>query len=278
VLGVVAGVMVQACGGVSTAERSIIGSEPPSSLLQVWAGFPVHASPRPIVLAGSPVLSPLKFPDGQAKLDFINGAFATPTHLPSGPTTSAGYPVIGADVALVLLRSQSHPSVAATPASPATSRLRITDARLGTGTFPTDRGDRTLPAWLFSFAGIDDPAGVLAVAPTAQWSPAGIGAPSASAGFVNGATIGSDHRRLTAGFTGSQAGTGPCTASYDLRLTESTTAVVVGVIEHSHNSATTACTLVGYLRTATAVLSAPLGARVVLDAVSGRPMAVTGSS
>jgi hypothetical protein len=277
-LGVLFGVMLQACGGTSPgAERSITGSEPPSSLLQRWGGFPVAVSPRPVVLAGSPVVAPSKFPDGDTKLAFITGAFDLPAQLPSGPATSDGYPVIGAAAAVAVLRSQPHASSSpGSTASPAAKGLQITAGDLSTAMFTTDRGDLALPAWLFALAGIDEPVRVLAVSPAAQWSPPGLVAASAGASFVNGATIGSDNRTLTAGLIGAPSGTGPCTASYDLRLTESTTAVVVTVIEHSHNSAMTACTAVGYPRTATAKLATPLGARVVLDAVTGQPVAVTG--
>lgn len=277
VLGGLVGVLLAACGNGTATERSITGSEPASQLLQAWTAFPVHASPRPIVLVGSPVLGPSKFPDGHAKEDFISGAFDRPAQLPAGPATADGYPLMGSDGAFVVLRSQFHSIVSGPPSSPAGTRLTITSARFGSGTFLTDRGDRTMPAWLFSFAGVDDPVAVLAVAPAAQWSPPGRVAGGLGASFANGAIIGGDHQALTVGFTGAASGTGPCTATYALRLTESSTAVVVTVIEYSHNSPTTVCTLVGYERTASAVLTAPLGGRVVVDAVSGQAVAVTGS-
>lgn len=253
----------------------ITGSQPPSTLLQAWAGFPIHASPRPIVLAGSPVLGPSKFPNGQAKVDYIDGVFRLEAPLPSGPATSDGYPIVGARAALALLRAQSHPSASPT-SSDGTAGLAIIGARLGTGTFATDRGDRVLPAWLFSLAGVEGVAAVLAVSPEAQWSPPGAPAPPAGGGFVNGATMGPDRRSLTAGFTGAPAGEGPCTSSYGLTLSESPTAVIVIVTEYSHSSPTTLCATVGRWRTATAVLASPLDGRVVLDGVSGQPILVTG--
>jgi hypothetical protein len=227
------------------------------------------------VLVGSLVLGPSKFLDGQAKLDFMNGAFEGPALLPAGPASADGYPVISAVAAIALLRSQSHGA----PPSPSTTHLTITDARFGAATFLTDRGDRTLPAWLFTFARVDGTVAVLAISPQSEWLPPGFVAGDFGASFANGATVAGDHRTLTAGFTGAPPGTGPCTASYALSLTESPTAVVVTVTESSHNPSTqTVCTLVGHLRTATAVLAAPLGARVVLDAVSGQPIAVVGTA
>ena len=272
-LGVFAGILLCACGG--TGGRLITGSQPPSTLLQAWAGFPIHASPRPIVLAGSPVLGPSKFPNGQAKLDYIDGVFRLEAPLPSGPATSDGYPVVGARAALALLRAQSHPSASPT-SSGGTAGLAIIGARLGTGTFATDRGDRTLPAWLFSLANVEGAVAALAVSSKAQWFPPGTPAPATGGGFVNGASVAPDGRTLTAGFTGAPAGEGPCTSRYGLTLSESPTAVVVIVTEYSHSSPTTLCPAVGRSRTATAVLASPLGGRVVLDAVSGQPMPVTG--
>jgi hypothetical protein len=147
------GVLLAACGSGPGSERVISGQQPASQLLQAWAGFPVHASPRPLVLVGSLVLGPSKFLDGQAKLDFMNGAFNGPASLPAGPATADGYPVISAAAAIALLRSQSHGA----PPSPSATHLTITEARFGAQKFLTDRGDRTLPAWLFTLARVDAP-------------------------------------------------------------------------------------------------------------------------
>jgi hypothetical protein len=273
VLAAVLAATVSACGGASQPTvRSIDGSDSPAHLLAAWAAFPINASPRPIVMAGAVVLAPPAFPDGDTKLDFLQGAFDLRSALPNSPSSVDGYPLVSAASALALLRSAGHPSKSS--ASPTT--LAITAIRLDSASFATDRGDRTLPAWLFSFAGVSGSASVLAVAAAAQWSPVGAPSPATGATFVK-ATVAQGDRTLTAGFIGAQSGTGACTASYDLRLTESARAVVVTVIEHSHTSSGTACTLVGYARTATAVLAAPLGSRVVLDGVSGQPVAVTGA-
>jgi hypothetical protein len=78
-----------------------------------------------------------------------------------------------------------------------------------------------------------------------------------------------------ANFGGAPPGTGPCTASYTLVLKESTHAVAVAVVAHSHGSGTQGCLLVGFLRHADAELKAPLGRRVVVDAASNGPVAAT---
>lgn len=276
------GILLASCGAGGSSSGGTSGSESSSPMLQAWAAFPVHASPRPIVLVGSPVLDPPGgFLDGSSKEAYVRGLFNRPDHLPSGPATSGGYPAVSADAAFAVLQSVSNGSGISAP--PSGSRLTITAAHFGAGTFLTDRGDKTMPAWLFSLAGVENPVTVLAVAPSVTWSPHGRVTPGPYASFSNGAIgfdgadIAKDDRTLTVGFTGAASGTGPCTASYALRVTESATAVAVKVISYPHGSGTEVCTLIGYPRHASAALGAPLGNRVVVDSISGGAVAVTGS-
>lgn len=97
-------------------------------------------------------------------------------------------------------------------------------------------------------------------------SPVGISIDSAT-GTVGG-------RQLTVTFTGAP-GTGDqaCGADYTAEAVESSSAVVVIVIEHS-NGLPVPCSAVGTRRTAEAQLSAPLGGRAVLEAQEGRPVPV----
>ena len=80
----------------------------------------------------------------KTKVAFATGAFDRPAHLPTGPASAGGYQIIGADKAFDLLKAQASGPVEGN------LRLTISDLRLGTGTFPTDRGPRPMPAWLFS--------------------------------------------------------------------------------------------------------------------------------
>jgi hypothetical protein len=153
---------------------------------------------------------------------------------------------------------------------PSAAVLKISTVRLGVGVFQTDRGPRRLPARLFRFVGLRGAAAVLAVSPARIFSP-----PSSPAGvlpFVSGAGLSADGRTLTGEFVGAPAGTGPCTADYHLELAQSREAVAVAVREHDTN---VACSAVGYPRHVTRVLSAPLGARVVVDAASRAAVAVS---
>ncbi len=200
------------------------------------------------------------------------GAIDPPAVFPGGPAMAAGYPIISAERAFTFLRTASSSN--ATPSS--TSRLAVTAVRLGRATFLTDRGPASLPAWLFSVSPANFLTSVLAIAPDGQWRPAGLRS-DAGLGRATGASLGADERTLTVSFTGGATGTGSCTSDYALAVTESATAVAVRIIEHPHGSGTEICTLVGYQRTASTILRDRLGNRVVVDAPSGGPIAVTGT-
>lgn len=156
-----------------------------------------------------------------------------------------------------------------------TVRLTVATVRLGTGVFQTDRGFRRLPAWLFRFRDVQDAAAVLAVAPASIFTPPA--RPADRSPAVRDARQGPGRRSLNVEFIGAPAGTAPCTADYTLELAESRTAVAVAVREHFHGG-NVACPAVGYPRHVRAVLSAPLGARVLVDAASGAAVAVTGAA
>lgn len=270
--GLLSVLLLAGCGSApATSLRAISASTPQISPVQRWAGFPINASPRPLVIVGSTVNGPDAFLTDAAKLAFIHGQIDLRTQLPTGPTNANGYPLISAAAALAMLQP-SGPESSVSPEL--ATRLDVTAVKLGTSVFSTDRGDRTLPAWQFSFAGVEGVVSVLAISPAATWSPSNAASPTAGPPLVGRATVGADQRTLTVGFIGARAGTAPCTASYDVSVTESTTAVVVSVIAHQHYAPNVACTQVGYWVTATAQLSAPLGPRVVLNA-AGQPVVVT---
>jgi hypothetical protein len=138
--------------------------------------------------------------------------------------------------------------------------------------FATDRGFRRLPAWLFGFAGVPDPAAVLAVAPSRIFAPPA--GPATSGSLDMRARLAPDRRTLTIRLVGAAPGTGPCTASYSVRQAVSPAAVAITVREHAHGGAV-ACAPVGYPRQVTVVLPAPLGGRVLVDAASGAAIPVT---
>lgn len=267
-LGWILGFILTACSGGLVASGSVGGSDALPPALRAWAAFPVNALPRPLVVdPGSPEGPRGVSGDENTKLALLGGAFDRPAHLPAGPATADGYPIISADQAFDLL----HPHAGAI----AGIRLTLTEARLGKASFGTDRGNRMLPAWLFSFARVEGPIPVLAVAPAARWFPSGLTAGRGGQPYWAGAVLGLDHRTLTASFIGAQSGNGSCGVRYEVKLTESPTAVMVTRISHPNDS-TAVCTLMGFVPHASALLKAPLGARVLVDDL-GYPMGVNGN-
>jgi hypothetical protein len=259
----VLGGVLSACSGGAVAPGSVAGSDALPPALQMWAAFPVHASPRPLVIIGGFAEGPRGvYNDGNVKLALVGAAFDRPAHFPGGPATANGYPIISAERAFELL----HPQAGAI----AGVRLTVTETRFGKAAIETDRGTQTLPAWLFSFDRVDGPIAVLAVASEAQWSTSRLVAGQNRQPYWAGASVGSDQRTLTVGFIGAQSDTGPCGVRYEVKLTESPTAVMVTRISHPNDS-TAICILIGFPRSASAVLKAPLGARVLVDD-AGYPM------
>jgi hypothetical protein len=196
------------------------------------------------------------------------GNYAPPTVLPSGPSTAGGYRLISASKAFAALQPNQHTGGCAEPHTPVT----LIEARLGQATYDTDRGAMSFPAWVFSFAGVEGPVSVLAIATEAEWSPTGH--PSATS-YNIWASVGADHRTLTVSFIGAQSEDGPCGVKYAVKLTETPTVVMVTVIR-SPNESTAICDLVGYVRHASGVLEAQMGARVLIDD-AGSPIGATGS-
>jgi hypothetical protein len=116
---------------------------------------------------------------------------------------------------------------------------------------------------------VQDPAAVLAVAPSSQFAVAG--RPLASIG----ARLARDGRTATVTFVGAKPGIGPCGADYTVFRSESENAVALFVRETLHAIDTTvSCTAVGYLRHEVVVLEAPLGNRVLVDAKTRGPVPI----
>lgn len=155
--------------------------------------------------------------------------------------------------------------------------VRVTAARLTTAAVSTDRGVATAPVWEFTLARTAVRVAVVAVDPARAvevtpplWDP--YNPPGGL--WIERATLAADGRTLTVSFTGAKEGDGPCAASYTARAVESEHAAAIIVDEH-RNSPGAACTAEGYQRTATVVLSHPLGGRAVLEVVRGQPVPVS---
>jgi hypothetical protein len=238
--------------------------------LRVWSGFPVAASPRPVILLGNQVDAPSGgFPDVRTKIAFGDGAINAPATFPAGPATVGGFPLITAESAFGLFKSTAGQG------PPATVDLTVTSVRLGTAVFGTDRGNQPLPAWLFALGGIQNPAAVLAVAPSAMYVAPGL---SADASATLGAQLGSDGRTLTVTFGGAPWGSGPCDLEYSLQTAVSKTGVALQLNTYQpYKTSSANCAEPAIASHIVIALAAPLGNRVVIDASNDAPVPVEGA-
>jgi len=205
----------------------------------------------------------------------VEGAVSLPAEMPAegevlrqgGATKTVR--VISAQQAMAEIRA------GATASCPDCVSLRITGARLTTGSVETSRGPVTAPIWEFAVQGttvkvtrvaIADRITVVPPPLNADEAPVGISVDSAS-GTVGG-------RELTVAFVGAPLpGDQGCGVDYSAEAVESQTAVVVIVTEHPHGLFE-ACTAEGARRTASVKLAAPLGERAVLEVKQGLPVPV----
>ena len=253
------------CGGGVVLAATPNSRDPAlSAALKTWASFPVGAHPRELVLTGDDVV-PGGFPTSETKEAFLSGLFVAPPTFPAGPPDAGGFPVMSSEAAFEAMRDEGTPG----PGDPAP--LAVNTVSLGTGSFNTDRGVQVLPAWLFTFDGVEKPAAVLAVTASSRFrAPAASGvAPGVGASTTAG-------RTLDISFIGAAAGDGPCTADYAADALESKTAVAISVREtRSGDGTAVACTDVGYQRHVRIQLRVPLRNRVLVDAATKGPVAVT---
>jgi hypothetical protein len=153
---------------------------------------------------------------------------------------------------------------------PTCEALQVTAAKLSTVGIETSRGRATVPAWEFSLDGTAVHITRVAVAGASSiqvmspgWDPNDppIGL-SISWAFGH-----PDGRQVMVGFVGDSCGT-----EYTAEAVESTTAVVVIIVEHATGEG---CRGVGVDRTTTVQLATPLGDRAVLEVQEGLPVPVT---
>ena len=263
------------CGCASSNEVPYADrSEVSLAALSLWKDFPAGSSPRPLVLAGPEIIDPTSgFRNGDDKLAYINGQFTVASTLPDNVPTWHHQPLITAAQALADLRNTE-------PGTPPTSAsLTITAARLGTATFVTDRGEQSLPAWQFSFAGVRDLASVLAIAPANRWPKT----PRPAADTNDLAAGIGPSGDITIKFIGGSADPGPCQTNYTADTVQSDSAVLVAIRELPGSDTATqpadagdpplACNAIGYPRSVTVKLDPTLAGRVLIDSY-GAPLPI----
>lgn len=260
-----------------TAPPSAADQHTLQAVLALWAGFPVNASPRPLILLGGDqqtvISADFGFSNGNAKLALFHGQVHPPEAWPVSPAEADGYPLITAPRAF-----EEFTPPPGTEDPPTTTWLQTTTLQLGTAAFESDRGAIQLPAWSFTFDQSTGSIAVLAVAPASVYAlPTPLTSPTGTA-LAGGADLGHDDRTLTVSSGGWESGTAPCDASYSLQVAELATAVGIVVDEQFHPPPSgMACAIQAYGVQLTAHLASPLGARVVVNA-DAEPVAVTGDA
>jgi hypothetical protein len=217
------------------------------------------------------------FPSIAAKEAFGNGDLVftgpPPSSAPAGIVTwpdgsSMKVPVLSEAAAFgKLTSSRQCPSCVTTP-------LSVTAVWPATLAVATSRGLAQVPAWAFTIKGVAAPVIQAALPPGSFVTPGSQGTPSRKTFAPLGAefvgafapSVSADGRTLTLRLGGS-----PCDTTWGALDDEVGGAVVIGGWMHNphpHGG----CLAVLLMRTATVTLTAPLGGRVIIDAVTGRPV------
>lgn len=256
--------------------------EQAEAVLSRWsAALAKAASPAPVVLVGDLTgqIGDWEEAVGSNKAALMAGQIQAAVGLPAetppdgqvrwpdGRTEAV--PLMSAAAALSAIQTESMGSYC-----PECAPLRITAARLTSGSVETSRGPAEAPLWEFTIEGtavrvtrVAIAGGVAAVPPGSEPLDAGIGI------HLDSASGAPEARQVTVYFTGAPGPAAePCGADYTAEAIESPNAVVVIVFEHPHVGFVQACSAVGAERTATARLAAPLGDRTVLQVTTGEPV------
>jgi hypothetical protein len=227
---------------------------------------------RAVLPSGTPATGAVRFPDGATltvplvgakdaydALDKGDPPCPGDPKLPPGPGTDSGPSALPGDGSVGT--AAPHNCVS----------LTVTGATLSTTTLPTSRGAATVPAWLFTIAGLPEPVARVAVAASAVTpvpSPSVPTAPQVS-GLVSAQDLtGVDGNTLTY-----RLGVGACDTDITPLVYETDHVVVVA------GSVTTptegACIAILKLHPVTVTLAKPLASRPVVDAATGRPLTLT---
>jgi hypothetical protein len=277
---VVAAAAIAGCGSAPaslapSAAASAADATTLHEVLALWSAFPVNASPRPLILLGGDQQtvgsSNFGFSSADAKFAYQDGQIRPPATWPVSPGQADGYPLIAAAQAFTEF---APPAGAQFPTT--STWLQATSVQLGAASFDSDRGPVELPAWVFTLDQASGSVAVLALTPASVYATPTPLHSSLEWPLAGGAQLAGDGRTLTVATGGPEAGTGPCEATYSLRVAESDTAVAIVVDERMNPPpANEACPVQEYSVQLAAVLTAPLGARVVANA-DADAIAVTG--
>ena len=233
-----------------------------------WQGFLADQVPRPIVLFWELVPAGGGFATNEAKIAGLCNKFTPGTPMPTAVPgqalatwpdgVSATYPAISAAEA-VAARAHPPPGVRSQDCT-AVPALALTNGRLATTQFKTDRGTATMSAWLFNSSVVTGDLAFPALPLSAYW------ADGTSTAAPEMATVAADGRLIKFKFWGAPSASGPCGADYKGVPAESTSAVAIALWTMPHAaSGGAACPAIAEQRTVAVTLASPLRGRVLAN-------------
>ncbi|MFB9542612.1 hypothetical protein [Micromonospora sagamiensis] len=208
----------------------------------------------------------VRFPDGTLDVPLVSAAEAYRQLDLGDPPPCEGRPKVPGPT----VEPGPDGPVATTPATAACTPLTVTGVKLGTVELRTSRGEATVPAWLFTVEELAVPVAQVAVAPSAvsavpdagpSWQPAPEVAAAQNVVSIEGAEL-----TWRVGVGACDTGVQPLVAEFD-----DVVVVGAGVVR-----GTGVCTDQLKLEPVSATLKTPLGARTVLDVVTGSPVSMLG--
>lgn len=212
----------------------------------------------------------IRFPDGTLTVPLVGAAEAYRQLDQGDPPPCPGRPT-GPD------RPKSGPTIEPGPDGPVSSSpqttclpLTVTEVKLGTAPVRTSRGEAQVPAWVFTVAELTAPVARVAVTPGATAAAPEPTAPARPA--PNGIVGAQDLEKIDGRTVTYRLGVGACDTGITPLVQERDDVVVVG---GSVVPAEGVCTAMLKLEPVTVTLTAPLGARPVLDVLTGAPLRLT---
>ena len=278
--GASAGGTTGAVGGPSPSMVATLDREAHQALAAYDAVLRPTSGHPPLVPIG-PLTSELgsyRPQDSRIKSAVAAGLFSI-TSVPSQAVAGPGW-IRWADgsstpVALVSAADALREMSGAPAPCPGCTPAPLAPPHLGTMTLATTLGPATVPAWLFSLPGTRVSLARVAVAPADRAAPP-VPSGEREGLAITGAEAAADGRTVTVRFYGSRLPASQvCGADYTTKAIESAHAVAVIVYEHPRlGGPATACAAMGWVRTATVMLAAPLGQRSVLEVRTGQVVPV----
>ncbi|WP_234583086.1 hypothetical protein [Micromonospora sp. MH99] len=212
----------------------------------------------------------IRFPDGRLTLPLVSAAEAYRQLDRGDPLPCPGRPKRPG------LPTPGGPTVEPGPDGWATSTtetaclpLTVTGVTLGAVPVRTSRGEAQVPAWLFTVEELATPVAQLAVAPTAVTPVPS--APTPTQPLPEGLVAAQDMVAVDGARVTVRLGVGACDTDITPVVSERPDVVVVG---GAVTRAAGVCTDVLKLEPVTVTLTAPLGARPVLDVFTGAPLTI----